>query len=221
MRLLKKHYIITIFAVVFLFIGASFKNDFFEIAKQIEIFTTMFKTVNQNYVDETNPGELMDVAIKNMLSELDPYTVFFNEQDVVRFKINNTGEYTGIGALIQRKDGIITLKEVYKGFAADLAGLKAGDEIFQIDDINLKEYKEDTSQLLRGSKNSSVTVQYTRQGKKLATKVTLKEVELKAVPYYQLLDNSVGYIVLTKFTETASRETQDALIDLKNQGAQK
>ncbi|MEZ4787464.1 MAG: S41 family peptidase [Flavobacterium haoranii] len=221
MRLLKKHYIITIFAVVFLFIGASFKNDFFEIAKQIEIFTTMFKTVNQNYVDETNPGELMDVAIKNMLSELDPYTVFFNEQDVVRFKINNTGEYTGIGALIQRKDGIITLKEVYKGFAADLAGLKAGDEIFQIDDINLKEYKEDTSQLLRGSKNSSVTVQYTRQEKKLATKVTLKEVELKAVPYYQLLDNSVGYIVLTKFTETASRETRDALIDLKNQGAQK
>ena len=221
MRLLKKHYIITIFAVVFLFFGASFKNDFFEIAKQIEIFTTMFKTVNQNYVDETNPGELMDVAIKNMLSELDPYTVFFNEQDVVRFKINNTGEYTGIGALIQRKDGIITLKEVYKGFAADLAGLKAGDEIFQIDDINLKEYKEDTSQLLRGSKNSSVTVQYTRQGKKLATKVTLKEVELKAVPYYQLLDNSVGYIVLTKFTETASRETRDALIDLKNQGAQK
>ncbi|SHI86061.1 S41 family peptidase [Flavobacterium haoranii] len=221
MRLFKKHYIITIFAVAFLFIGASFKNDFFEIAKQIEIFTTMFKTVNQNYVDETNPGELIDVAIKNMLSELDPYTVFFNEQDVVRFKINNTGEYTGIGALIQRKDGIITLKEVYKGFAADLAGLKAGDEIFQIDDINLKEYKEDTSQLLRGSKNSTVNVQYTRQGKKLATKVTLKEVELKAVPYYQLLDNSVGYIVLTKFTETASRETRDALIDLKNQGAQK
>ncbi|MDK2771669.1 MAG: S41 family peptidase [Flavobacterium sp.] len=221
MRLFKKHYIITIFAVAFLFIGASFKNDFFEIAKQIEIFTTMFKTVNQNYVDETNPGELMDVAIKNMLSELDPYTVFFNEQDVVRFKINNTGEYTGIGALIQRKDGIITLKEVYKGFAADLAGLKAGDEIFQIDDINLKEYKEDTSQLLRGSKNSTVNVQYTRQGKKLTTKVTLKEVELKAVPYYKLLDNAVGYIVLTKFTETASRETREALLDLKNQGAQK
>jgi len=221
MRLFKKHYIIIIFAVAFLFIGASFKNDFFEIAKQIEIFTTMFKTVNQNYVDETNPGELMDVAIKNMLSELDPYTVFFNEQDVVRFKINNIGEYTGIGALIQRKDGIITLKEVYKGFAADLAGLKAGDEIFQIDDINLKEYKEDTSQLLRGSKNSTVNVQYTRQGKKLTTKVTLKEVELKAVPYYKLLDNAVGYIVLTKFTETASRETREALLDLKNQGAQK
>jgi carboxyl-terminal processing protease len=72
--------------------------------------------VNQNYVDETNAGELMDIAIKNMLKELDPYTVFFNEQDVLKFKINNTGEYTGIGAMVQRKDGKVYLKEIYKGF---------------------------------------------------------------------------------------------------------
>ena len=69
--------IVTIVATTFLFVGVSFKNDFFEIAKQIEIFTGLFKTVNQNYVDETNPGEMMDIAIKNMLKELDPYTVFF------------------------------------------------------------------------------------------------------------------------------------------------
>ena len=221
MRLLKKHYIITIFSVVFLFIGASFKNDFFEIAKQIEIFTETFKTVNQNYVDETNPGELMDVALKSMLSELDPYTVFFNEQDVLRFKINNTGEYTGIGALVQRIDGHVILKEVYKGFSADKAGLKAGDEIVQIDDINLKEYKEDASQLLRGSKSSKVNIQYLRQGKKQATEIILNEVEIKAVPFFKLLDDNVGYIVLTKFTETASKEVRSALIDLKGKGATK
>ena len=131
--------IIPVLAAGFLFVGVSFKNDFFEIAKQIEIFTGLFKTVNQNYVDETNPGEMMDNAIKNMLKELDPYTVFFNEQDVLKFKINNTGEYTGIGAMVQRKEGKVFLKEIYKGFPADKAGLKAGDEVIQIGDISLKE----------------------------------------------------------------------------------
>jgi len=102
---LKRKYILPVLAGGFLFVGVSFKQDFFEIAKQIEIFTTLFKTVNQNYVDEVNPGELMDKAIKNMLADLDPYTNYFNEQDVARFKINSTGEYTGIGAMINRKEG--------------------------------------------------------------------------------------------------------------------
>lgn len=220
-RFLKKHYILTSLAVGFFFIGVSFKNDFFEIAKQIEIFTETFKTVNQNYVDETNPGELMNVALKGMLAELDPYTVFFNEQDVLRFKINNTGEYTGIGALVQRIDGHVILKEVYHGFSADKAGLKAGDEIIQIDDINLREYKEDASQLLRGSKSSKVNIKYLRQGKTLATEIILNEVEIKAVPFYKLLDNNTGYIVLSKFTETASKEVRSALLDLKGRGATK
>lgn len=220
-RFFKKHYILTSLAVGFFFIGVSFRNDFFEIAKQIEIFTETFKTVNQNYVDETNPGELMNVALKGMLSELDPYTVFFNEQDVLRFKINNTGEYTGIGALVQRIDGHVLLKEVYKGFSADKAGLKAGDEIIQINDINLREYKEDASQLLRGSKSSKVNIQYLRQGKKLSTEIVLNEVGIKAVPFHKLLDNNVGYIVLTKFTETASKEVRSAFLDLKGQGATK
>ena len=133
----------------------------------------MFKTVNQNYVDETNPGELMDNAIKNMLIELDPYTVFFNEQDVLKFKINTTGEYTGIGAMVSRKDGRVFIKEIYKGFPADKAGLKAGDEIVQIGDINLKEYKEDASQLLRGAKNTKVNLEILRQDKKQAIAIIL------------------------------------------------
>ena len=220
-RFFKKHYILTSLAVGFFFIGVSFKNDFFEIAKQIEIFTETFKTVNQNYVDETNPGELMNVALKGMLAELDPYTVFFNEQDVLRFKINNTGEYTGIGALVQRIDGHVILKEVYRGFSADKAGLKAGDEIIQIDDINLREYTEDASQLLRGSKSSKVNIKYIRQGKTIATEIILNEVEIKAVPFYKLIDTNTGYIVLSKFTETASKEVRSAFLDLKGKGATK
>ena len=100
----KKRYVIPVVASGFLFVGVSFKDDFFEIAKQVEIFTTLFKTVNQNYVDEIAPADLMDKAIKSMLADLDPYTTYFNEQDVVKFKINNTGEYTGIGALVTRKE---------------------------------------------------------------------------------------------------------------------
>ena len=220
-RIFQKKIIIPLFAATFLFIGASFQNDFFEIAKQIEIFTNLFKTVNQNYVDKTNPGDLMDHAIKNMLTELDPYTVFFNEQDVLRFKINNTGEYTGIGAMVTRKEGRVFIKEIYKGFSADKAGLKAGDEIVQIGDINLEEYKEDASQLLRGAKNTKVNLQIIRQGKKQASTIILNEVEIKAVPFYTLIDKSIGYIVLSKFTETASKETKAALNSLKEQGATK
>lgn len=213
--------IIPVLAAGFLFVGVSFKNDFFEIAKQIEIFTGLFKTVNQNYVDETNPGEMMDNAIKNMLKELDPYTVFFNEQDVLKFKINNTGEYTGIGAMVQRKEGKVFLKEIYKGFPADKAGLKAGDEVIQIGDISLKEYKEDASQLFRGAKNTKIDIQYIRQGKTQNATIVLDDVEIKAVPFFSLLKDSTGYIVLTKFTEKASFETKAALLELKKQGATK
>lgn len=217
----RKRIIIPIIAVSFLFVGVSFKGDFFELAKQIEIFTNLFKIVNQNYVDETNPGDLMDKGIKSMLKELDPYTVFFNEQDVIKFKINNTGEYTGIGAMITRKEDKVILKEVYKNFPADKAGLKAGDEIIQIDDVLLKDFKEDASQLLKGTKNTKVNIVYFRQGKKTNGTIILDEVELKAVPYYKLLEDNIGYIVLSKFTEKASSDTKAALLDLKKQGATK
>lgn len=218
---IKKRYIIPVILSGFIFVGSSFKEDFFEIAKQIEIFTNLFKTVNMNYVDETNPGELMDKAIKNMLAELDPYTVYFNEADVLRFKINNTGEYTGIGAMITRKDGKIIVREPYKDYPADKAGLKAGDEIFQIGDIKLADYKEDTGALLRGTRNTKIKIQYTRQGKNNETELTLDEVEIKAVPFYDMIDSKTGYVVLSQFNRKASQETRAAIIDLKGKGAEK
>lgn len=218
---LKKKYIIPVVAGGLFFVGASFKNDFFEIAKQIEIFTTLFKTVNMNYVDETNPGELMDKAIKNMLNELDPYTVYFNEQDVLKFKINNTGEYTGIGAIISRKEGKLIIKEPYKNYPADKAGLKAGDEIIQIGDVSLVDFKEDASQLLKGAKNAKIEIKYKRQGKINTTQLILEEVDVKAVPFFGKVDDKTGYIVLTQFTTKASSETKEALEQLKKDGAQR
>ena len=215
----KKKYVIPLVASAFLFIGSSFKDDFFEIAKQIEIFTTLFKELNMNYVDETNPGELMDSAIKGMLASLDPYTVYFNEQDVLKFKINNTGEYTGIGALITKKSGKLILREVYKDFPADKAGFKAGDEIVQIGDVAIADFKDDASQLLKGAKNTKIAIKFLRQGKMNTTEIILDEVEIKSVPFYAKIDDKTGYIVLSRFNRKASNETKEALLELKKQGA--
>jgi carboxyl-terminal processing protease len=218
---LKKKYIIPIVASLFLFVGASFKNDFFEIAKQIEIFTTLFKELNTNYVDETSPGELMDKAITGMLSNLDPYTVYFNEQEVLNFKINNTGEYTGIGALITRKEDKLIIREVYKDFPADKAGFKAGDEIIQIGDVLLADFKNDASQLLKGAKNTKIEIKYIRQNKKNSTEIVLNEVAIKSVPFFAKIDAKTGYIVLSRFNVKAALETKQALEDLKSQGAER
>ena len=218
---LKKRYIIPVIASGLLFIGASFKEDFFEVAKQIEIFTTLFKAVNMNYVDNTNPGELIDKAIKSMLADLDPYTNYFNEQDVVKFKINNTGEYTGIGAVITRKEAKLIIKEIYKNYPADKAGLKAGDEIIQIGDILLADFKDDASQLLKGGKNAKVDIKYNRQGKTLSVQLILEEVDLKAVPFFGKIDDKTGYIVLNQFTNKAATQVKEALEQLKREGAEK
>ena len=217
----KKRYIIPVIAAAFLYVGASFKEDFFEVAKQIEIFTTLFKELNKNYVDETNPGELMDKAIKGMLASLDPYTVFFNEQDVVKFKINNTGEYTGIGVLISRKEDRLIIKEPYKNFPADKAGLKAGDEIIQIGDVLIADFKDDASQLLKGAKNTKIDIKYIRQGKTNTTQIVLDEVEIKSVPFFGKIDDKTGYIVLAHFNKKAGLETKNALEQLKKEGAER
>jgi carboxyl-terminal processing protease len=219
--LFKKKIIIPIIASAFLFVGASFKDDFFEIAKQIEIFTTLFKEVNKNYVDETNPGQLMDQAIKGMLASLDPYTVYFNEQDVVKFKINNTGEYTGIGALLTRTESKLIVKEIYKNFPADKAGLKAGDAIIQIGDVVLSDFKDDASQLFKGAKNTKIDIKFIRQDKTNTTQLVLDEIEIKSVPFFAKVDEKTGYIVLSQFSKKASLETKEALEQLKREGAER
>lgn len=219
--LFRKKIIVPIFALCFLFGAVSFKDDFFEIAKQIEIFTEVFKTVNMNYVDQVNPGDLMSKSIRAMLADLDPYTNYFNEADVIKFKINNTGEYTGIGAYISRKEGHVIIKEPYKGFPADKAGLKAGDEITHIGDISMADYKEDAGQLLKGSRNTKIDIKYIRQGKNLTTQIVLDEVEIKAVPFFGKIDAKTGYIVLTTFSQKASQQVKEALEKLKADGTER
>ena len=220
--LLKKKVLIPVFALVVLISGSSFvKSDFFEIAKQIEIFTTLFKELNMNYVDETNPAELMDTAIKSMLDDLDPYTKFLNEQDVEAYKINNAGEYSGIGSTVRSYKDKLVIIEPYKGYPADKAGLKAGDEIIKIGAISVSDFKDNASELLKGANNTAVTITFKRQGEIKTATIIRAGVEIDAVPFYKMVDDKTGYIVLAKFNAKASKQTKAALIDLKGKGAEK
>ncbi|MDA0177963.1 MULTISPECIES: S41 family peptidase [Mesoflavibacter] len=218
-KIFKKRILIPVFALTIFITGSAFKSDFFEIAKQIEIFTTLFKELNMNYVDETNPADLMDNAIKNMLNDLDPYTKFYNEQDVEAERIRRTGDYTGVGAKIRTLKDKLVVVEPYKDYPADKAGLKAGDEIIEIDGIKVDGYEDDASNLLKGAPNSTLNVTYKRQGKTNTTTLTRSEIEINAVPHFSMINETTGYIVLQKFNAKASMQTEYALKDLKAQGA--
>lgn len=218
-KLLTKKIVLPVFIGVLFLTGSAFKNDFFEIAKQIEIFTTLFKEVNMNYVDETNPAHLMDTAIKSMLEDLDPYTNFYNEQDVEASRINNTGDYTGIGASVLTLKDKLVIVEPYKGFPADKAGLKAGDEIIKVDNTVVADFNDDAGNLLQGTAGTTVDVTYVRQGKTQTATIKREAVEIHAVPHYSMIDDKTGYVVLRKFNEKASAETITAIRALKSQGA--
>ena len=218
---MKKKIIIPALAAVILFTTASFKNDFFEIAKQIEIFTTLFKELNMNYVDENTPATLMDKAIKGMLADLDPYTVYWNEQEVEDARIKNSGTYTGIGATVRTLDNKIIITEPFKDYPADKAGLKAGDQIIKVGDVDLSSFEDDAGDLLKGTAGSTVELTFMRQGKKETTTLVRQKVEIKAVPYSKLIHDDIGYIVLSKFNSRTTLETKSALEELKSQGATK
>ncbi|NNE30842.1 MAG: S41 family peptidase [Winogradskyella sp.] len=218
-NLFRKKIVLPLLAVMLFLTTTAFKNDFFEIAKQIEIFTTLFKEINMNYVDETNPGDLMDTAIKSMLNDLDPYTQFYNEQDVEASRINNAGDYTGIGAKVLTLKDKLVIVEPYKDYAADKAGLKAGDEIIKVDKVTVADFKDDAANLLQGAAGTEVTITYKRQGKTNTVKIIRESLEIKAVPHYAMVDEKTGYVVLRKFNSKASAETIGAIRALKNQGA--
>ena len=174
-----------------------------------------------NYVDETNPGDLMDTAIKSMLSDLDPYTRFLNEQDVEAARINNTGDYTGIGAKVKALKDKLIIIEPYKDYPADKAGLKAGDEIIKVEDIIIKDFKENAGDLLRGASGSKVNITFLRQGNTKTATITREKVEINAVSLYAMIDDKTGYVALTKFNNKASFETASAIKELKAEGAKR
>ena len=199
--------------ILLVFISTTaYKNDYFEIAKQLDIFTTLFKEVNMNYVDKTNPADLMQQSVNQMLKELDPYTTYMNEQDIEKARIYQSGAYVGIGATINTSKNKLVIVEVYKDLPADKVGLKAGDEIIEIDGVEVSSLQESAIQFLNGKKNTTVALTYLRNGgAKKEVVVARGDVTPKAVPVSKLLTNGIGYIALDRFSKTASKEVESAL----------
>ena len=200
----------------------SFGPDYFEISKNLDIFNAVYRELNAIYVDGTQPGKLMKVGIDAMLESLDPYTVYYSENDVEDFRYMTTGEYGGIGATVNDMDGKIIIAEPYEGFAAFKAGLRAGDQIIGVNGNNvLGRTTNDISNLLKGTAGTSLTLKIIKPGQKDAVVYTLmrEEIKTKAVPYYGMLQNSqTGYIKLVSFTENCSAPVKEAFLDLKSKG---
>ena len=210
-RSLIKNIGFTVVVIVITVILTGFRYDFFEIAKQIEIYNTLFKEINMGYVDKTDPAKLMEDGVKHMLSELDPYTIYSSEQDVEGAKIYRSGVYVGIGAKMRIIDKKLFVEEPFKGFSADDAGLKAGDEIIEINGIALSESFQQAEILLNGKKNSSVRITFKRGEKENEVELIRNEQKPKAVPLYQMLEDEIGYIALDRFSRGAAQEVEFAL----------
>ena len=198
------------------------QSDYFEVAKQLEIYTTLFKELNMYYIDETNPAQLTETAIDNMLKDLDPYTQFYDEQGVEKARIDAAGDHGGIGAETQIIDKKLIIVEPYEGLSADKADLKAGDEIIMINDVNVQENAiEDAFFLLDGTPKSTVKLQVKRGSEVFEKVLTREKTDVDPVPYHHMIDDEVGYISFIKFNDMASSRVKEAFEDLKAQGMKK
>ena len=204
----------------------SFKQDdrLFEIARNLDIYATLFKELNAYYVDEINPNTLIKTSIDQMLKTLDPYTNFYAEDDIEDYMTMTTGKYNGIGAVVSSAEDKYTIMMIYEDTPAQKAGLQLGDEILKIDGIELATLADsDPARLLRGQTNSTAKLTIKRFGvqKPMEIPVSRDVVKVTNVPYYGMIDDEVGYIDLKDFTATASREVRNAFQELKGKGMKK
>lgn len=200
------------------FSGLAFRDDFFEISKNLDIFATLFREVNLYYVDEVKPGDLMKTGIDAMLESLDPYTNFIPEEDIEDARFMTTGQYGGIGALIRMKDDYIVVAEPYENAPAAKAGLMAGDVILEVEGKSTKgKTTGDVVKILKGQPNTPVKLLVRRPGEEKPIEMQLmrEEIKVKNVPYFGMVNDKIGMIKLTGFTEDAGREVRDALTKLK------
>jgi carboxyl-terminal processing protease len=201
--------------------AAYYKDTLFEVTKNIEIFTDVYRNLQEVYVDEPEPGFLMKKAIDAMLASLDPYTVYYPESRIEEATFMQTGAYGGIGINTKRRNDMVYITDVYDGFGADKAGIKIGDAIVKIGDKWVKDLTDDESaMLIKGQPGSTVTLTLKRgkSGLEETLDVKRESVKNKDVPFYGVVpDSKTGYILLEGFTQTAASEVREAFLDLKKQ----
>ena len=192
---------------------------YFEVSKNLDIFTTLFRDVNIYYVDSLQPGSLMKTGIDAMLKNLDPYTVYIPESDIEEYKMTHlSSEYGGIGALVHQRDGDIQISEVYEGFPAQKADLKVGDRILSVNGTTTKNKKvNDVTEFMKGQKGTTVKIVIQREGepKPIEKTIVRDEIKFKNVPFYGMVNDQTGYIKLNQFLEESTTQVKDAFLALK------
>lgn len=216
--------ILALVVIVGLFSFNNPNERYFEITKNLDIFSTLFKEVNAYYVDEINPNKLIKTGIDAMLASLDPYTNYIPEDDIEDYRTMTTGQYGGIGAVIGHRNDKNVIMMPYEGFPAHKAGLKIGDEIIKVNEVDvIGKSTSDISQLLKGQANTKLTVtinRYSMDGP-LVLEITREKITIDNVPYSGMVTNDIGYIKLSDFTTGAGKEVKKSLENLKKEGAQK
>jgi len=198
----------------------AFVSGYFEVSKNLDIFTTLFREVNIYYVDETKPGEMIEKAIDSMLEDLDPYTNYIPESDIEDFRFQTTGQYGGIGAMIRKKGDYVVIAEPYEGFPADKAGLIAGDKLLEIDGKSVKgKTTQEVSSVLKGQPGVKVKLLIERPGVKgsILKEFIREEVKVKSIPYMGMVDDGIAYVRLRSFTRNCANEVKQAIEKLKDE----
>ncbi|TPE45123.1 S41 family peptidase [Pontibacter mangrovi] len=205
----------------------SFKTDserYFEIAKNLDVFATLFKEVNTYYVDDVPPAQMMRTGIDAMLKSLDPYTNYIPEDDIEDFRTMTTGQYGGIGAIIGSRNGKVMVQMPYENSPAHKAGLAIGDEILKVNGVDVRgKSTEEVSKLLKGQANTAIKLEVRSYGQSKTRTVDLlrENIMVDNVPYYGMLDGDIGYFQLSGFTVDAGKEVKTAVQKLKEMGAKK
>ncbi|RDV14048.1 S41 family peptidase [Pontibacter diazotrophicus] len=205
----------------------SFKSEsdrYFEIAKNLDVFATLFKEVNTYYVDDVPPAHMMRTGIDAMLKSLDPYTNYIPEDDIEDFRTMTTGQYGGIGAIIGSRDGKVVVQMPYENSPAHKAGLVIGDEILKINGVSVTgKSTGDVSKMLKGQANTTIKLEVRSYGqtKGRTVELTRSNIMVENVSYAGMIDEETGYFQLSGFTVDASKEVRMAVQKLKEQGAKK
>ncbi len=220
MNILKKFKVAIIIASIGIvsFTSYAFVDNYFEVSKNLDIFATLYREVNMYYVDETKPGELIQKGIDAMLESLDPYTNYISESDIEDYRYMTTGQYGGVGSLIRKKGEYVVITDPYENYPAFKAGLRAGDLILEVDGKSVKGKETDEiSKILKGQPGTTLKLLIKREGDKenIEKSVTREEIKISSVPYHGMLNDEIGYIQLTGFTEDAGQDVKKALVDLK------
>ncbi len=214
---------LTLLALSTVVFGQNTRRGDFEAGKNLEIFFNVYRGVNTQYVDTVDNSKLIETAAEKMLSSLDPYTEYFNEEEMKEFRVHTTGQYGGVGSLV-RKDGktdYIRISEPYRDSPADRAGLRPGDLIVAIDGVSMQGVSVDTvSARMKGVPGSSfvMTVRDGATGKERDVEIKRERIKIPAVSYAGFINDSVGYVSLDSFSDGCAADVRRYIADMKKSG---